>query len=390
MNVPIYLDHAATTPVDPRVLDAMLPYFTSLYGNPSSVHEAGRDARAGLDWARGTLARILGCRPREIVFTAGATEANNLAIRGVVDRALREHPGERHHLVTTAIEHHAVLHAVEALGDLDAVDVTIVPVAGSGIVRPEDVEAALRRETRLVSVMYANNEIGTIQPVQAIAELAHRHGALFHCDAVQAAGALAIDVNDLGVDLLSISAHKFYGPKGVGLLFVREGVRLLPLVHGGGQERALRAGTENVAGVVGMATALAIATQERDERNAHDLALRARLLEGLLERIPDAYVNGDIEHRLPNNLNIGFSGVDGESVLLDLDLNGIAASSGSACASATNEPSHVLRAIGLGEARVDGTLRLSVGRSNTPEQIDRAIDIITRSVERVRGLAFQP
>ncbi|HLT21028.1 MAG TPA: cysteine desulfurase family protein [Thermomicrobiales bacterium] len=383
----VYLDHAATTPVDPRVLEAMLPYFTDIFGNPSSVHEAGRDARAGLDWARGTLARILGCRPREVVFTGGATEANNLAIRGTLDRARRDFPGERHHVITTAIEHHAVLHAVQALAEFDGVDVTIVPVDASGVVRAEDVEAAIRPETRLISVMYANNEIGTIQPVAEIAGIARERGVVVHCDAVQAAGSLPLDVNELGVDLLSISAHKFYGPKGVGLLYVREGVRLQPLVHGGGQERALRPGTENVAGVVGMATALLLAVEEREERNAHDRELRDRLMDQLLERIPDSYVNGDLERRLPNNLNIGFDGVDGESVLLDLDLNGIAASSGSACASATNEPSHVLLAIGLDEAAADATLRLTVGRSNTREQIDRAIEVIVNAVERVRGVA---
>ena len=365
----------------------MLPYFTDIFGNPSSVHEAGRDARAGLDWARGTLARILGCRPREVVFTGGATEANNLAIRGTLDRARRDFPGERHHVITTAIEHHAVLHAVQALAEFDGVDVTIVPVDASGVVRAEDVEAAIRPETRLISVMYANNEIGTIQPVAEIAGIARERGVVVHCDAVQAAGALPLDVNELGVDLLSISAHKFYGPKGVGLLYVREGVRLQPLVHGGGQERALRPGTENVAGVVGMATALLLAVEEREERNAHDRELRDRLMDQLLERIPDSYVNGDLERRLPNNLNIGFDGVDGESVLLDLDLNGIAASSGSACASATNEPSHVLLAIGLDEVAADATLRLTVGRSNTREQIDRAVEVIVNAVERVRGVA---
>ena len=383
----IYLDHAATTPVEPRVLDAMLPYFSTYPGNPSSVHEAGRDARAGLDWARGTIARILGCRPRELVFTGGATEANNLAIRGVVRQALRKAPGVRPHVVTSPIEHHAVLHAVEALADDLDVDVSLVPVDASGIVKAADVAAALRPETCLVSIMYANNEIGTIQPIADLSRLVHESGALFHTDAVQAAGALPLSVEELGVDLLTLSAHKFYGPKGVGLLYIREGVTVSPLVVGGGQERALRAGTENVPGIVGMAAALQIAVEERDERNERDRRLRDRLMEGLLERVPDSFVNGDLAHRLPNNLNVGFSGVDGESVLLDLDLNGIAASSGSACASATNEPSHVLRAIGLDEIGADGTLRLTVGRSNTAEQIDRVIDVIASSVERVRALS---
>ncbi len=369
------------------MLGAMLPYFSTVFGNPSSVHEPGRDARAGLDWARGTLARNLGCRPREIVLTSGATEANNLAIRGVIEQASKDFPGERHHLVTSSIEHHAVLHVCNALEIHDEVEVTVVPVDASGIVRVEDVEAAIRPETRLVTIMWANNEIGTIQPVCDIAEAARRRGVLFHTDAVQAAATLPVNVVEIGADLLSISAHKFYGPKGTGLLFVRDGVRICPLINGGGQERGLRAGTESIAGAVGMAMALTLATDERDSRNSHDRALRDRLMEGLLERIPDAYINGDLRHRLPNNLNIGFHGVDGESVLLDLDLNGIAASSGSACASATNEPSHVLRAIGLDESGADSTLRLTVGKSNTVEQIDTAIGVIVESVQRARGLS---
>lgn len=384
----IYLDHAATTPVDPRVVDAMLRYFTTSYGNPSSVHEPGRDARAGLDWARGTLARIFGCRPRELIFTSGATEANNLALKGVLELAMLDRPDAPHHVITTTIEHHAVLHTVEALGALGA-EVTIIPVDASGIVDPADVEAALRPHTRLISVMYANNEIGTIQPLESIARIARRHGVPFHTDAVQAAAALPIAVDELGVDLMSISAHKFYGPKGAGLLYAREGVRLWPAIHGGGQERGLRAGTENVPGIVGLAAALALAVDEREARNAHNLKLRERLIEGLLERVPDAYLNGDRERRLPNNVNVGFDGVDGESVLLDLDLNGIAASSGSACASATNEPSHVLLAIGLSETAADGTLRLTVGRSNTLEDIDRVVETIAASVARVRSVNAQ-
>jgi cysteine desulfurase len=238
----------------------------------------------------------------------------------------------------------------------------------------------------MISVMYANNEIGTIQPIEEIARIARRYGVPFHTDAVQAAPALPVGVEGLGVDFMSISAHKLYGPKGVGLLFAREGARLWPSIHGGGQERGLRAGTENVPGIVGLATALALAVEERDQRNAHNLALRERLIEGLLERVPGAFVNGDRHHRLPNNVNVGFDEVDGESILLDLDLNGIAASSGSACASATNEPSHVLIAIGLSEAAADGTLRLTVGRSNTPDDIDRAVQTIAASVQRVRGV----
>lgn len=364
----------------------MLPYFSNIFGNPSSVHEAGRDARAGLDWARGTVARILGCRPRELVFTGGATEANNLAIRGVVRQALLDSPATRPHVITSAIEHHAVLHAVSGLQvDLD-IDITIVPVDRSGIIDPATVAAEIRPETCLISIMYANNEIGTIQPIEDLSAIAREHGTLFHTDAVQAAGALPLNVDDLGVDLLTISAHKFYGPKGTGLLYIRGGTQIQPMIVGGGQERALRSGTENVPGIVGLATALQIAAEEQESRVAQDRELRDRLTESLLERVPDSVVNGDRVRRLPNNLNIGFAGVDGESILLDLDLNGIAASSGSACASATNEPSHVLRAIGLDEEAADATLRLTVGRSNTPQQIDRVVDVIVGAVERVRSL----
>ena len=365
----------------------MLPYFSTLAGNPSSVHEPGRDARAGLDWARGTVARILACRPRELIFTSGATEANNLAIRGVVSRAVREGRSERPHIITSAIEHHAVLHAVEALApDLD-VDISVIPVTSTGIIDVEDVAREIRPATCLITIMYANNEIGTIQPVQAIAQLARSRGVLFHTDAVQAAGALPLDVGALDVDFLTLSAHKFYGPKGAGLLYIRTGVDIVPLIIGGGQERALRSGTENVPAIVGLAAALQLAVDERDARVAHDRRLRDRLAEGLLERIPAVTVNGDFDCRLPNNLNVGIAGVDGESILLDLDLNGIAASSGSACASATSEPSHVLRAIGLDDAQADSTLRLTVGRSNDDEQIDRAIEVIVAAVERLRMLA---
>ena len=373
--------------MEPRVLDAMLPYFSAIAGNPSSVHEQGRDARAGLDWARGTAARILGCRPRDLIFTSGATEANNLVITGVVNRALQYANGERPHIITSAIEHPAVLHSAEALSKTRDVDISVVPVSDSGIVDVEDVAREIRPATCLITIMYANNEIGTIQPIRELAELGHRHGVLFHTDAVQAAGALPIDVGALGVDFLTLSAHKIYGPKGAGLLYIRTGIEIDPLIVGGGQERALRSGTENVPGIVGLATALQIAVDEQDARVHHDRRLRDRLMEGLLERIPETSVNGDIGCRLPNNLNIGIAGVDGESILLDLDLNGIAASSGSACASATSEPSHVLRAIGLNDTQADGTLRLTVGRSNDDEQIDRSIDVIVAAVERVRILA---
>lgn len=381
----IYLDHAATTPLDPVVLEAMLPFLTASFGNPSSIHSLGRDARAGVDWARGTIANLLNCHTREIVFTSGATEADNLAIKGIAGRYQLDHPEQRPHVITSVIEHHAVLHAIEAL-EPHGIESTVLPVDELGHVSSEELAVAIQPNTCLISIMYANNEIGTIQPIQDLAAIAHEHGIPFHTDAVQAAGALSLDVQQLGVDLLSLSAHKFYAPKGVGLLYVRDGISLDWQINGGEQELTRRAGTENVAGLVGMATALQLATEHQSERSQHARELRDRLVEGLLERCPDARLNGDPARRLPNNANIAFPNVDGESLLVDLDLNGVAASSGSACASGRNEPSHVLRAIGLSDDLAEGTLRLTVGKDTTVEEIDRAIQIISSSVQRVQQL----
>lgn len=381
----IYLDHAATTPVDDVVLEAMIPYFTRTFGNPSSVHSSGRDARAGIDWSRGTIANILNCRPREIVFTSGATEANNLAVKGQAWAYRAHHPDAPGHIITTAIEHHAILHAVEALAEF-GFEYSIVPVDESGIVQPDDVAKAIRPDTCLITVMYANNEVGTIQPIRDIAKIAAANEIPFHSDAVQAAGALDLDIEVLGADMISLSAHKFYGPKGMGVLVIKDDRRLSWQIHGGGQELTRRAGTENVPGIVGMATALQNAASERAERMAHVQCLRDRLADKLLERVPDSQINGDMNNRLPNNLNISFRGVDGESILVDLDLNGVAASSGSACASGSNEPSHVLRAIGLSDDLAEGSLRLTTGKDNTVEEIDRAVEVIALSVERIRSL----
>lgn len=381
----IYLDHAATTPVDPVVLDAMLPYFTQRFGNPTSIYAAGRDARAGLDWARGTLAKVLNCLPRELIMTSGATESNNTAIRGVA--WWHRLNGHGNHLITTSIEHHAILHVMEALSQHHGFEVTVVAPDGNGRVAPADIEAAIRPDTCLISVMYANNEIGVVQPIQEIAAVARKHGVTMHTDAVQAAGALPLNVDDLGVDLLSLSAHKFYAPKGVGLLYVRRETRLAWQQLGGGQENARRAGTENVPGIVGMATALALADESMDVRTAHTRMLRDRLIDGILERVPDAQLNGDPVNRLANNVNISFDGVEGESILLDLDMHGIAASSGSACATGSTEPSHVLRAIGVPEELAQGSLRLTVGKDNTIEEIDRAIGVVVQSVQRLREMA---
>ena len=380
----IYLDHAATTPVDPAVLDAMLPFFTQRFGNPTSIYAAGRDARAGIDWARGTLAGILNCLPRELVVTSGATESNNTAIKGVAWHHRLN--GGGNHIITTAIEHHAVLHVVEGLRQ-HGFEITVVQPDADGIVSPESIEAAIRPDTILVSAMYANNEIGTIQPIAEIAAVVRERGITMHTDAVQAAGALPLDVKSLGVDLLSLSAHKFYAPKGMGLLYVRRGTHVAWQQQGGGQENARRAGTENVPGLIGMAAGLTLAVEYQEQRANHARQLRDRLIEGILEGVPDSRLNGHPTERLPNNVNISFDGVEGESILLDLDMHGVAASSGSACATGSTEPSHVLQAIGLPENLAQGSLRLTVGKDNTVEEIDQAIEIVSGSVRRLREMS---
>jgi cysteine desulfurase len=383
-NTDIYLDHAATTPVDPAVLEAMLPFFSLRFGNPTSIYGAGRDARAALDWARGSIAGILGCLPRELVMTSGATEANNTAIRGVA--WWHRLNGGGNHIITSAIEHHAVLHVVESL-EAHGFDVTIVDPDAAGIIDPASIENAIRADTCLISVMYANNEIGTVQPVAEIGRIARERGITFHSDAVQAAGALPIDVETLGVDLLSLSAHKFYAPKGVGLLYVRRGTKIAWQQLGGGQENARRAGTENVPGIIGMAAGLTLAVEDMEQRNTHRSMLRDRLISGILERVPDSQLNGHRVKRLSNNANISFWGIEGESILLDLDMHGIAASSGSACATGSTEPSHVLRAIGLPQDLAQGSLRLTVGKDNTVAEIDRAIEMVSGSIQRLREMS---
>jgi cysteine desulfurase len=385
----IYLDHAATTPVDPRVLEVMLPFFSERFGNPSSIYTLGQDARAGLDWARGTLAGLIGCQARELVMTSGATESNNLAIKGVAWWHRFNAPERGNHIVVSAIEHHAVLHAAESLVP-HGFEVSVVEPDSDGMIQPDAVEAALRPDTCLLSVMYANNEIGTIQPIREIAEIAHARGITVHTDAVQAAGALPLAVDDLGVDLMSLSAHKFYGPKGVGLLYVRRRTPIEWQQQGGGQEGGRRGGTENVPLLVGMAAALGLATDEMDERNDRQIRLRDRLIEGVLERVPDSRLNGHPTERLPNNVNLSFAGVEGETLLLNLDMLGIAASSGSACSTGSTEPSHVLTALGLGPEIARGSLRLTLGKDTTEVEIDRAIDAVVETVERVRQLVESP
>lgn len=380
----IYLDHAATTPVDPRVVAAMLPYFTENFGNAGSVYRLGRQAAAAIDDAREAVASVLHCRPTEVIFTGGGSEGDNLAIKGIT-AALRK---RGNHIITSSIEHHAVLHTFQAL-EQAGFHVTYLPVDAFGQVRVADVAAALTDETILVSIMLANNEIGTIQPIAAIGELCRARRIPLHTDAVQAGGALDVDVTKLMVDALSLSAHKFYGPKGVGILYLRTGTRLTPQILGGSQERNRRAGTENVAGIVGAATALTLAQSERAEENARLIALRDRLIAGVLQ-MPDARLTGHPTERLPNSASFAFQGIEGESLLLHLDVAGIAASSGSACTSAIIDPSHVLVACGVDDAWNRGHLRLTLGHSTTDADIDTVLTQLPAMLASLRQLSSRP
>lgn len=380
----IYLDHAATSPVRAEVVAAMLPYFGELFGNPSSIYALGRRSHQALDEAHRTVAQILNCRPTEIVFTGGGSEADNLAIKGIAGAARRR----GNHIITSAIEHHAVLHTCESLAQ-QGFDVTYLPVDAQGYVAADRIEAALRDDTALVSIMYANNEVGTIQPIAEIGALCQKRRVPFHVDAVQAGPALDLDVIQLHVDLLSLSAHKFYGPKGVGILYVRQGMRLQPQILGGSQERNRRAGTENVAGAVGAATALRLAHDEREQENTRLIALRDRLIAGVLE-IPGASLTGHPTRRLPNSASFTFSGVEGESLLLNLDLLGIAASSGSACSTGAVDPSHVLTAMGVAPDDARGHLRLTLGKSSTDADIATVLRELPGIIARLRSLSVVP
>lgn len=378
----IYMDHSATTPVDPEVVAAMSPYWTELYGNPSSLYGLGRRAAAALQSSRETAARLLHCEPSEIVFTSCGTESDNLAIRGVVLAAAAK---GRRHVITTPIEHPAVLHTVADLVERFDCEVTHVPVDRAGMVDPRIIEAAIRPDTALISVMMANNEVGTVEPIAEIGAIARRHGVPFHTDAVQAGAYLPLDVQALNVDLLALSAHKFHGPKGVGLLYVRKGLRLMPAQTGGSQERARRAGTENLPYIVGMVRALELADARRPSETERLIALRERLIEGVLERIPDVEVTGHRTERLPGHASLIIYGVEAQSLLIGLDLAGIAASSGSACASGAPTPSGVLRAMGYAPNDALGALRLTLGRSNTESDVDTLLDELPPIVKRVRG-----
>jgi len=377
----IYLDHAATTPLDPRVLDAMRPYWSEQFGNPSSLHRFGQAAAAALEDARRQTADVLGCAPEEISFTGCGSESDNLALRGVALEQRKRH-GKRH-LITMPIEHHAVGHTMAQLRDDFGYDLTVLPVDGDGRVDPADVARAIRPDTALVSVMYANNEIGTIEPLAEIARVAHERGVPLHTDAVQAAGQLTLNVDALGVDLLSISSHKFYGPKGVGALYVRKGTPFVSTLTGGGHEGGRRAGTQNVPGIAGLAAALTLAYAELERHTAHYRLLRDRLVRGMLA-IPDVRLTGHPTERLPNNASFVIRNTTGQDLLIRLDLAGIAASSGSACLVGNPEPSDVLLALGLPREWALGALRLTVGRMTTAEDIDVVVAALPGIVQALR------
>jgi cysteine desulfurase len=378
----IYLDHNATTPLDPLVADRMTRALREVWGNASSVHHFGQQAKAALDEARGAVAGLLGADAAEVVFTCGGTESDNLAIRGAAEAL--EATGRRH-LITSAIEHEAVLNTMKALAKRGW-RVTTLSVDASGIVSSDRLREAITDDTALVSVMHANNEIGTIQPIAELAAIAHERGALFHTDAVQSAGKLPLDVRALGVDLLSIAGHKFYGPKGTGALWIKRGVRLVPPTSGGKQERNRRAGTENVAALVGLGVAADVATQKLASEGERLGALRDRLEAGILAAVPGSERNGAASPRVPNTANLSVDRVESESLLIGLDLAGIAVSSGSACSSGTLEPSHVLKAMGLSHGRTLGSIRFSLGASNTEADIDRVIEVLPPLVEKLRSL----
>jgi cysteine desulfurase len=376
----LYLDHAATTPVAPEVVAAMLPYLTSAFGNPSSAHSFGREAREAVERARRQVAASLGAEPAEIVFTSGGTEADVLALRGAAYACRRR----GNHIITTAVEHHAVLDTCLAL-DTEGFDVTVLPVDERGKVRLEDVAAAIRNTTILISVMHANNEVGTVQPIRAICEVAHRYGVLVHTDAVQSFGKIPVSVADLGVDLLSLSGHKIYGPKGVGALYVRAGTPLEPLFHGGGQERGLRPGTENVAGIVGLGRAAALVKEKLAEETRCLRGLREYLKKELVARLPDVRFNGDQEDCLPGLLHFSIPGVDGPTLLKMLDGEGIAVSGGAACTTGETKPSYVLLALGLAEEYTRCPVRVTLGRGTTVAAVERFVAVLDGAVRRLRG-----
>ena len=378
----VYADNAATTKLSPAVLEAMMPYLTEEYGNPSSLYRFGNHAKRAIEQARKEVADVLGAEPFEILFTGGGTEADNWVKE--IMRSLKARG--KNHFITSAVEHHALLHSAQRL-QKEGFEVTFIPVDREGQLDPEQVRAAIRPETGLVSIMFANNEIGTIYPIQEIGAICRQAGVLFHTDAVQAAGHLPINVKEMNIDLLSLSAHKFHGPKGVGAFYCRRGIPLPSLIDGGAQERGKRAGTENVAGIVGLGAALRLANEEMSEASARVSAMRDRLIDGILQTVPMCRLNGPRHNRLPGNCNISFLGIEGESLLLRLDLAGIAASSGSACASSSLDPSHVLLAIGLPHEVAHGSVRLSLSDYNTEEDVDYILEKLPEIVSTLRSMS---
>ena len=379
----IYADNAATTSLSPAAFEAMKPYFSEFYGNASSLYKLGGQSQKAVDNARAVIAECINApKPNNIFFVSGGSEADNWALKGAAELGERKN---KKHIISSKFEHHAILHTLEYL-EKHGFEITLLDVHENGIVSPEELDKAIREDTALVTIMFANNEIGTVQPIKELAQIAHKHNVLFHTDAVQAVGNIPVDVQDLDVDMLSMSSHKFHGPKGMGALYVKKGIRLPNLIHGGAQERGLRAGTENTPGIVGMSVALKEAVEKIPEKNARLEKMRDRLIESLL-KIDRSRINGDRIHRLPGNVNMCFEGIEGESLLLMLDLNGICASSGSACTSGSLDPSHVLLSIGLPNEIAHGSLRLTFGDENTEEDIDYIIKTIPPIVERLRSMS---
>jgi len=378
----IYMDHSATTPLDPQVLQAMLPFFSEKFGNASSLHSFGLEAKQALEDSRERVAKLLGADPEEIVFTSGGTESDNLALKGTA----RRNRELGRHIITTQMEHPAILETCRKL-EKEGYEVTYLPVTSEGLVEPAALEAAIRPDTILISVMHANNEVGTIQPIEEIGRIAAEKDIYLHSDAVQSVGKIATDVNALGVDLLSLSAHKLYGPKGVGALYIRRGTKIESIVQGGGHERGLRSGTENIPGIVGLGRAAELCRERMDADGQILTKLSVRLAGKVLEKVKDAWVNGSMKRRLPGSLNFGFKYVEGESLLLFLDSKGIAVSTGSACSSHKLEPSHVLLSLGLKPEECHGSLRITMGRSNTEEEVDYVAECIVEAVDRFRGIS---
>jgi cysteine desulfurase len=378
----IYLDYAATTPTHPEVVKAMLPYFTDDFGNPSSIYSYGQEAKSVIDEARIQVAKLIGARDEEIVFTSGGTEADNLAIKGIAFA----NENKRDHIITSSIEHHAVIEACKFL-EKRGFSVTYLPVDEYGLVDPGDVKRTITNKTILISVMHANNEVGTIEPIAEIGKIAKEAGIYFHTDAVQTVGHIPVDVNELGVDLLSMSAHKLYGPKGIGALYIRKGTKVASFIHGGDQEKRWRAGTENVPGIVGLGRAAKLARQEMIEEMERLTSLRDKLIKGILERVEHTYLNGHPSRRLSNNVNVSVDFVEGESILLNLDLEGFCASTGSACSSSSLEPSHVLLAMGLSHGQAHGSLRLTIGKWTTEEEIEQVLETLPRVVSKLRAMS---